>query len=568
MATKKPELPPVDPRLTGENGFLNFLYVAWTQGLGLPAPTPVQYDIARYLDSGPRRACIQAFRGVGKSYITSAFVVWKLLLDPSLNFLVVSASKSRADDFSTFTLQLMRELPFLNHLLPSETGRASKVSFDVGPAPASHSPSVKSCGVFSSALTGSRADYLIADDIESWNNSQTQNMREKLSETIKEYDAIIKPGDHSKIIFLGTPQTQESVYKCLEDRGYSTRIWPSRVPDSRETKGYGESLAPMIHEIAEEAGKPTDPLRFGELELAERELSYGRSLFALQFQLDQSLADTDRYPLKINDLLVMDLDPEVCPEKLVWSNDPEFSWRDLHCVGYNGDRYYRPLKILGDMVPYQASVLSIDPSGRGADETSYAVVKSYGGQLYVHECGGLKGGYGPEVLEKLSVIAKRQQVSGVIVESNMGDGMFTSLLTPVLHKVYPCRVEEVRHNIQKERRICDVLEPVMNSHKLCIGRKVIEEDFKSTQDLPADQAIKYQLMYQMSRVTRLRGALRHDDRLDALAMAVQWHVDALARDTDRQMQDHKDSKIDAEMEKFLAGALGKTRNSGPVWMNL
>ncbi len=564
MIKKQPQVPQVDPRLTGEKGFLNFLYVAWTQGLGLPEPTPVQYDIADYLTNGPRRACIQAFRGVGKSYITSAFVVWKLLLDPSLNFLVVSASKTRADDFSTFTLRLMHELPFLNHLLPQETGRASKVSFDVGPAPASHSPSVKSCGVFSSALTGSRADYLIADDIESWNNSQTQNMREKLSETIKEYDAIIKPG--GKIIFLGTPQTQESVYKNLKDRGLQTRIWPARVPGNREKQGYGESLAPSIAKTSEPEGSPTDPMRFGEMELIERELSYGRSLFALQFQLDQSLSDTDRYPLKINDLIVADLDPELCPEKLVWCNDPEFAWRDLACVGFNGDRYYRPFKTVGDMVPYQGSVLAIDPSGRGADETSYAVVKAYGGQLYVHECGGLRGGYGPEVLESLSAIAAKQKVSMVLVESNLGDGMFSALLTPVLHKIYPCRIEEIRHNIQKEKRICDVLEPVMNSHKLCISRRVIEDDFKSTQDLPADQAIKYQLMYQLSRVTRLRGALRHDDRLDALSMAVQWHVEAMKRDTDRQMADHKAEILDKEIEKFLNGVFGRKNRDGHTWL--
>ena len=558
----------IDPRLQGEKGFLNFLYVAWKQGLGLPEPTPVQYDIADYVANGPRRGCIQAFRGVGKSYITSAFVVWKLLLDPSLNFLVVSASKSRADDFSTFTLRLMQELPFLNHLLPDDSGRASKVSFDVAPAPASHSPSVKSCGVFSSALTGSRADYLIADDIESWNNSQTQNMREKLAETIKEYDAIIKPG--GRILFLGTPQTQESVYKQLGGRGFETRIWPARMPSEREIQGYGPSLAPFIQDYGLESGKPTDPLRFNELELTERELSYGRSLFALQFQLDQSLADTDRYPLKINDLVVMDLDTEVCPEKVVWCNDPEYAWKDPQCVGFNGDRYYRPFQTVGSMLPYQSSVMSIDPAGRGLDETSFAVVKSYGGQQFILDCGGLKGGYGPEVLQQLSEIAKKHQVQRIIVESNMGDGMFTSLLTPILLKTYRCGIEEVRHSVQKERRICDVMEPLLNSHKLVIDRKVIERDFQLTQDSTADRALKYQLMYQLSRITRLRGALRHDDRLDALSMACQWHVDAMSRDTDRQMRDHKSDMIDRELEKFLSNAIGKPKHrlEGHTWFKM
>ena len=139
----------------------------------------------------------------------------------------------------------------------------------------------------------------------------------------------------------------------------------------------------------------------------------------------------------------------------MWCNDPDKVWRDLECVGFNGDRYYRPFDTAGGMVPYQASVMAIDPSGRGADETSYAVVKSYGGQMFVLECGGLKGGYGPEVLQELSMIAKRQKVHQILIESNMGDGMFSSLLTPVLHKIHPASIEEVRHSIQKERRICE-----------------------------------------------------------------------------------------------------------------
>ena len=126
----------IDPRV---RDFRNFLYLTWKH-LNLPNPTPVQNDIAKYVQDGPRRMVIQAFRGVGKSWITSAFVVHQLLLDPTLNFLVVSASKTRSDDFSTFTLRLISEMPLLKHLKPSEDQRSSKISFDVGPAPAAHAP--------------------------------------------------------------------------------------------------------------------------------------------------------------------------------------------------------------------------------------------------------------------------------------------------------------------------------------------------------------------------------------------------------------------------------------------
>jgi hypothetical protein len=151
--------------------FRNFLYVVW-QHLNLPAPTDVQYDIAHYLQHGPKRCVIEAFRGVGKSYVTSAFVAWLLYCDPQLNILVVSASKDRADQFSSFTKRLIADMPILHHLRARPGQRDSMVSFDVGPARNSHSPSVKSVGI-TGQLAGSRADVIVADDIEVPNNSMT-----------------------------------------------------------------------------------------------------------------------------------------------------------------------------------------------------------------------------------------------------------------------------------------------------------------------------------------------------------------------------------------------------------
>ena len=90
--------------------FRSFLCLVW-QYLSLPQPTPVQLDIADWLQTGPRRKVLEAFRGVGKSWITSAYVVWRLYLDPQLNFLVVSASKERADSFSTFHAETAQRNP-------------------------------------------------------------------------------------------------------------------------------------------------------------------------------------------------------------------------------------------------------------------------------------------------------------------------------------------------------------------------------------------------------------------------------------------------------------------------
>ena len=534
--------------------FRKFLFVIWKH-LNLPDPTPVQYDIAYNLQHGDKRMIIQAFRGVGKSWITSAYVVWLLYMNPQLNILVVSASKSRSDDFTTFTLRLISEMDILAHLRPKTDQRQSKISFDVAPAAASHAPSVKSVGI-SGQLAGSRADVIVADDIEVPNNSMTQGMRDKLSEAVKEFDAILKPD--GRIIYLGTPQNQESLYNKLPDRGYKVSIWPARYPNTDQTVGYGSKLARLISNAMAAndllVGEPTDPARFSEFDLLEREASYGRSGFALQFMLDTRLSDAERYPLKVSDLIVMDIPTQEAPEKVSWSSDSQYIVEELPNVAFNGDHYHKPMFMSSEFVEYTGSVMSIDPSGRGKDETGYAVVKMLNGYLYVRRCGGIAGGYSEEALQKLAVIAKEEQVNEIIVESNFGDGMFNQLFMPVLNKVHSVTMSEVRHNTQKERRIIDVLEPVMNQHRLVMDKKVIQRDFDSCQHLPPEQALRYQLMYQLTRLTADRGALTNDDRLDALAMACQYWVDAMAQDVEQRMGVRREEMMVLELDRLRAAA--------------
>ncbi len=284
-------------------------------------------------------------------------------MNPQLKFLVVSASKDRADNFSTFTMRLINEMPLLSPLIPQDHQRNSKISFDVAPASADHAPSVKSQGVLGQ-MAGSRADEVIADDCEVPNNSFTQPMRDKLAESVKEFDAILKPG--GKITFLGTPQVENSLYLTLEERGYTTRIWTARYPEYKNN--YGDRLAPRLQRnLTEGIVKPRDPVdpeRFSDIDLMEREASYGRSGFNLQFMLDTTLSDQDRYPLKINDLVISSVNQEYAPEKVIWSNSPEYALTDLPCVGFNGDRFYRPAQEFGDFIEYTGSVMFVDPSGK------------------------------------------------------------------------------------------------------------------------------------------------------------------------------------------------------------
>lgn len=545
-----------------QEDFRKFVYLIWKQ-LNLPAPTTMQYDIAHFLQHGPKRSVIEAFRGVGKSWLTSAFVCWILLNDPQKKVLVVSASKERADAFSSFVKKLINEVPILQHLRPREGQRDSMLAFDVGPALPDHSPSTKSVGIFGQ-LTGSRADIVVMDDIEIPSNSATQMMRDKLSEAVKEVDAVIKPLPTSRVIYLGTPQTEQSLYNALGERGYEIRIWPALYPELSKVESYKGRLAPIITKgleaSPENAGKPTDIARFGEEDLMERKASYGRAGFALQFMLDTSLSDADRYPLKVSDLVIQNLNPTMGHLKVAWAAAPELCINDLPNVALTGDRFYRPMWHSEDMSEYTGAVMSIDPSGRGKDETGYAVVKALAGNLFLTEAGGITGGYELETLEALAYAAKRNQVKYIIIEANFGDGMFTQLLKPVLARIYPCTVEEVKHSTQKEARIIDTLEPVMSTHRLIVDQRVIQKDFDSAKD------VKYSLFYQLTRLTRERGALIHDDRLDALAIAVAYWTESMARDNNKAAADIKGQAIDRELKKFMGGILG-TKPAGNTWMS-
>lgn len=536
----------------------NLVFLIWKH-LRLPNPTPLQYAICNSLQYGDKRMVLQAFRGAGKSYLTSAFVIQQLLINPNSNILVVSASKNRADAFTTFTLRLLEEIPELAPLRPRPNQRNSRSEFDVGPANASQSASVRSAGI-TGQITGYRADIIIADDVEVQKNSLTQDMRDKLSEAIKEFDSILKPLASARIIFLGTPQTEYSIYKTLEERGYSIVKYPARVPETTNNNLTNLFIQTLVREGAK-PGASLDPVRFDESDFLERELSIGKSTFALQFLLDTTLSDQNKFPLRLSDLIVCDADTDVAPEKIYWSNDARFQLeKDCPSVGLRGDRFYSYESVDGQKLPYQASVMSVDPSGRGADATGYAVCKTLNGYVWLLDAGGLAGGYETSTLEQLAQTAKRFGVQTVVVESNFGDGMFPRLFEPVLRKAgVKARIEEVRSVIQKEKRIIDTLEPLLNRHKLVVDKSLLKRDFQNYVLGDDNDKLSHSLFFQLTRLTRDKGSLQHDDTIDALSIAVQAMNSFYSIDPDKASSDRAWFKFERE---FLANqAFGNNQSN-------
>ena len=540
-----------------QGDFKLFLQALWDQ-LDLPSPTRAQYAIADYLQNGPKRLQIQAFRGVGKSWITGAFVLWTLFNNPEKKIMIISASKERADNMSIFLQKLIIETPWLKHLQPKgDDSRWSRISFDVNCSP-HQAPSVKSVGI-TGQLTGSRADLMILDDIEVPGNSMTELMREKLLQLCTEAESILTPKHDSRILFLGTPQTTFTVYRKLAERNYRPFVWPARYP--RDPGNYEGLLAPQLQEDLDKAsGKtkrssknnkgrqketkvssrdtknnhslswsPTDPDRFDSSDLLEREASMGRSNFMLQFMLDTSLSDAEKFPLKMADLVVTSVNPTSAPDNVVWCSDPQNVIKDLPTVGLPGDYFYSPMQLTGEWTPYTETICSVDPSGRGPDETAAAFISQKNGFLYLHEMRAYRDGYGDSTLLNILKGCKKYGVTKLVIETNFGDGIVSELFKKhLVQRNQAVDIEEVRANVRKEDRIIDALEPVLNQHRLVVDRQVIEWDFKSNPEEAPEKRLMYMLFYQMSRMCKEKGAVKHDDRLDCLAQGVKYFTDALA----------------------------------------
>jgi hypothetical protein len=530
--------------------FKLFLQALWGQ-LDLPSPTRAQYAIADYLQNGPKRLQIQAFRGVGKSWITGAFVLWTLFNNAEKKIMIISASKERADNMSIFLQKLIIETPWLTHLRPkSDDARWSRISFDVNCSP-HQAPSVKSVGI-TGQLTGSRADLMILDDIEVPGNSMTELMREKLLQLCTEAESILTPKDDSRIMFLGTPQTVFTVYRKLAERNYRPFVWPARYP--RKTSNYEGLLAPQLQEDIDGGVEPWDVTddRFDHEDLIEREAAMGRSNFLLQFMLDTSLSDAEKFPLKMADLIVTSVNPTKCPESIVWCSDPQNVIKDAPTVGLPGDYFYSPMQLQGEWLPYAETICSVDPSGRGSDETTAAYISQRNGFLYLHEMRAYKDGYSDNTLLDILKGCRKYKASTLLIESNFGDGIVGELFKKHIQNLtMNIGIEETRANVRKEDRIIDALEPILNQHRLVVDRSVIDWDYKSNPDEAPERRLLYMLFYQMSRMCREKGAVRHDDRIDCLAQGVKYFTDAFGISAQEEIKARKREEWNQMLESFL-----------------
>lgn len=523
--------------------FNEFLYDVIT-GLMNFECTPNQIDMADYLQTGPQFRMIQAQRGQAKTTVTAAYAVWRLIHDPTTRILIISSGDKMAKEISNWILQILSGMEELACMLPdrSKGDRASVEAFDIHYAlkGAEKSPSVACMGITGN-MQGKRADVLIADDIESQKNSATAEMRERLTHLSRDFTSINSKGD---IIYLGTPQSVDSIYNALPGRGFDIRIWPGRYPTDKEVDNYGMCLAPMIRNamtadpslrvgggLDGTRGKPTDNVILGEEILVKKEIDQGASYFQLQHMLDTRLSDAERFPIKLSKVIFMSVPSEQVPVQLFQQQAPQ------HLISLPQDyplmdKMYRLAGSSNEFMKFEGTHMYVDPAGGGqnGDETAYAVTRYAAGKVYLVDVGGVPGGLDTESLDALTAVAAKWKPNKISIEENYGKGALSQVWRPNLFKKVSTEVEDIWESGQKELRIIDTLEPVIGSGRLVIDEDLILHDWKTVQKYPAEKRASYSLLSQMAKITRDRGSLFHDDRIDAVAGSVRNWVEVLAVD--------------------------------------
>lgn len=510
--------------------------------------TEIQEDIAAYMQNGPRLRMVMAQRGEAKTTLAALYAVWRIIHRPSTRVLIVSAGEQNSSDTATLIVRLIMNWDILEYLRPDRQAgdRTSTEAFDVHYAlkGLDRSPSIACAGITSN-LPGRRADLLIPDDIESTKNGLSATQRAQLLHLSKEFSSICTHGD---ILYLGTPQSKDSIYNTLQGRGFEIRIWPGRYPawaiDAKtgeeidEATRYAGRLAPLIQQRMQEnpslrvgggidgsKGHPTDPMRYSEADLVEKELDKGPEDFQLQYMLDTSLVDAMRQQLRLSDLVVANFAPELLPEIVAWQAAAKYEVELGQDFPVTMAKMYYAAPTNSHFVAPKDVFAYIDPAGGGADELAIAASVALGPYIHLLDVAGLKGGLNTANEAELCDFCRRNKVTRIKVESNMGHGLFEINLRAIfnatddLQHLAQCITGEYSTG-QKEKRIIDSLVSPMQRHRVIVHQRVFESDRKYNMQHSQEARTGYSLWYQLANITTDRDSLPHDDRLEAVAGAV------------------------------------------------
>lgn len=497
-----------------------------------------------------RKRIALAPRGIGKTYfVVTVGILWCLFRDPESKHLLVSKSEKHTKKTIYLLQEWIKAVPFLKHLYAgdgdiSRSKRWTVLEFDVAPCAENRTPSVTGVGI-EGQLPGSRAHVVWGDDIETDENSQTIEARESLESKSKEFSAIATYGLREIVIVGTTWHETESVYRKIAELRmedgrslYDIRTVPCSYPSKAERRGILGLDPQIVSDMRRgkaHVGDPVFPERMPRLVIAEKK-ALGKTYFLMQFQCLLIMGDSLRYPLKLSDLIVMPVNRDKAPISVGWGRTDHHNattrLADIECFGFAGDGLHGPIFFDPQFEKYRGTIMWVDPSGEGVDKTAYAIGSQLNGYVWCHEVVGIDGlGYGPEALATICLAAKRCRVRTIYVEKTWGQGMFGQLLRAELKRHFcvpgvdpecpdgwTCDVVDmpIQGQGHKEKRILRAAEGPLQNHRVVIDPSVARS--KSFQ-------------YQLAHIHNERGALQHDDEIEAFAMMLWCWREELSQNT-------------------------------------
>ncbi len=149
-------------------------------------------------------------------------------------------------------------------------------------------------------------------------------------------------------------------------------------------------------------------------------------------------------------------------------------------------------------------------------------------------------------------------------EGDVCVGVVGSRLKPRRLRHDPRTSEEGKHSIRKEHRLCDTLGPIIQQHRLCVLSKVLKQDYRLLDEDP-ENGYSRSLAWQLSRLTAEKGCLDHDDRADALAIALAYYVEAAAQDQMRTQVERQLQMQNEDMEAWMSEQEGAIDSLALGW---
>lgn len=438
--------------------------------------------------------------------------------------------------------------------------------------------------------------------VETQRNSMTQPMRDNLLSQTKEFAAICITG---RILYLGTPQTKDSVYRKLPQRGYNVRVWTGRYPTNKELERYGVgvNIAPEIMEallkdstlqtgggITGDRGKPTDPDHISEEILQAKELEYGEEGFALQYMLDTTLSDEARTKIKLSDLIVYGGNSIKVPEMLYHTQDSSKQIKGLLELNpaISSSIMYEAVGVSDTHIDFDHKMMIVDPAGNGqggygGDEISFALGGATNSYIHWISVGGFSGGFAEDNIIAMIHEMLMYKTYDLRIERNTGAGAVTALFLAQLDKLkLLCNVEpdnEMVKNLclslgiqpivlreelgkfgvqdyfstgQKELRIINTISPMTRRHKIVVHTNALERDWYFCMRHSPEKRNSFSAFYQMANITTDRNSLVHDDRLDCLQRLTQELSPYVSKDETKGAEKRKEE----EFNNWLSNPMG------------